>query len=192
MSKTRDKLILACEELALKKGRGFYNLSLEELAKEAGVSKRTIYRYFGSKEELFEATVEEVMDRVLARYMEVLGSERDPRKAFLTIIKNITYLINRQVIADLANYYPLLWQKINKLRQSKLESLLDYTLSNSQVKLRWRVDPRIFKAAFFTAMTEVINPRFILESGMPLEEVGLNFMEMFFFGAFELLPAEGD
>lgn len=185
MVKTREKLIVACEELAMKKGRGFNNLSLEDLAKEAGVSKRTIYRYFTSKEELFGETVGKVMDQVMKKNMELLASEKNIKAVISGILRNVTYLINHQIIADLSTHYPLLWQKIDKLRQDKLEMLMSLLIANSEGKMRWRVNPKIFKASILAAMTEVLNPYFIMESGMSFEEVGYNFFEMFMFGAIE-------
>jgi AcrR family transcriptional regulator len=183
--KTREKLLIACEELAMKKGRGFYNLSLVELAKEAGVSKRTIYRHFDSKEELFEATVDKVANKIMAQNIELFASEKDMKAIILGILKNVTYLFNGQIITDLSTYYPLLWQKIDTFRQNKVEMLMNHLINNSQAKMHWRVDPSIFKASISAAMTEVLSPHFIVESGMSFEEVGYNFLDMFMFGAIE-------
>lgn len=186
MAKTREKLLIACEELAMRKGRGFYNLSMEELAKEAGVSKRTIYRHFDSKEELFEATVEKVVNQIMAQNMKLLSSGEDIRTIILGILKNAAYVVNGQIITDLSTHYPLLWQKIDKLRQSKMDFVLEHLFSNHRMKWQWRVDPRIFKASLFAAMSEVLSPYFIVESGLSFEEAGYNFLDMFLFGAIEL------
>ena len=39
-------------------GQGFPNTSMDEVAKLAGVSKQTVYSHFGSKDELFVASIE--------------------------------------------------------------------------------------------------------------------------------------
>ena len=38
---------------------GFKKVSMDEIAKEAGVTKKTIYMYFGSKEELLKYFIQE-------------------------------------------------------------------------------------------------------------------------------------
>ena len=40
---------------------GFKKVSMDEIAKEANVTKKTIYMYFGSKEELLKYFIEEEM-----------------------------------------------------------------------------------------------------------------------------------
>lgn len=190
MANTREKLILACEELAIKNNRGFYNLSLEELAKKAGVSKRTIYRHFSGKEELFEATIDTVVSKLVEKNFEIMAQEKDIKRSIPVLLKNVAYLVNPQVLKDLSTYYPLIWQKIDRLRKEKIDLLMDYLMNNNQMKMRWRVDPRIFKASLLAAMSEVINPSFILENGMTFEEAGYNFLDMFMFGAIETIPQD--
>jgi hypothetical protein len=56
--------------------------------------------------------------------------------------------------------------------------------------MRWRVDPRIFKASFAAAMTAVLTPHYILDNNMTFEEAGSNFIEMFLFGAVEVIQEE--
>lgn len=46
---------------------GYYITSIDEVAKQAGVSKPTIYKYFESKEELFRAVVRSLSERFTER-----------------------------------------------------------------------------------------------------------------------------
>lgn len=185
---TRDKLILACEELVIKRGRGFYTLSMDELAQEAGISKRTIYRHFAGKEDLVEAMVDKVMGDIVAKNMELINSDKEINEIIVGMLKNAAYLVNQQFIWDLRTYYPLLWQKIDKIRASKIELLITTLFTNSHKQMRWRVDSRIFKASFIAAMTVVLTPAFIVDSGMSFEEAGKDFLDMFLYGAVEIVP----
>lgn len=191
MANTKEKILFACEELAIRKGRGFYHLSIDELAKLAGVSKRTVYRYFASKDELVEATLDKVMGQMMAKNMELIKSGKDLKIIMAAIVKNVSTLINQQLLEDVYNFSPLLWQKIDKIRQNNIDKLLNHIFANSEVKMSWRVNPKIFKASLFAAMTEVLNPKFILESGLSFEETVNNFLEMFLFGAVEHMPYLG-
>ena len=182
---TREKIILACEQLAIKNALGFSRLSVEELAKAAGLSKRTIYRHFASKEDLFEATIDKVTDEIIARNLRLSDSAKDINTIIAGALQNISYLINPQFLADLSHHYPMLWQKIDQIRQKKIDRLIDHLLVSS--KLRLRVDSGIFKTSLLTAMSEILSPEFILKSGMSFEQVGLEFLNMFIFGAAEPL-----
>lgn len=52
----RSQILVAAIELFC--GQGFPNTSMDEVAKKAGVSKQTVYSHFGSKDELFVASIE--------------------------------------------------------------------------------------------------------------------------------------
>jgi AcrR family transcriptional regulator len=53
---TRESEILSAAE-KLFTGKGFENTTMEEIAKESEFTKRTVYQYFGSKENLFYAVI---------------------------------------------------------------------------------------------------------------------------------------
>jgi AcrR family transcriptional regulator len=64
---------------------GFGAVSMDTIAREAGVSKATVYSHFGSKEELFGAVIERECERYFDRFS---AGELDPRdvRASLTIL----------------------------------------------------------------------------------------------------------
>jgi AcrR family transcriptional regulator len=63
---TRDVLLDAAEEVFAR--RGFEGASLEEIAEAAGYSRGTIYKTFGTKEELFLAVGYRFNERFLATF----------------------------------------------------------------------------------------------------------------------------
>ena len=44
---------------------GFRRTSVDEIASRIGISKKTIYKYFSSKDELIRAVIEQVMEGIL-------------------------------------------------------------------------------------------------------------------------------
>jgi len=57
---------------------GFRGTDVQMIADRAGVGKGTVYRYFGSKEELFQAATYEVDTRLIAYIGEALAEVEDP------------------------------------------------------------------------------------------------------------------
>src|SRR2546423_13029902 len=55
---------------------GFGAVSMDAIAREAGVSKATVYAHFGSKEELFGAVIADVAEQ---RFSGFSALELDPR-----------------------------------------------------------------------------------------------------------------
>jgi len=59
---------------------GFEDTSMDEVAARAGVSKMTVYRHFGSKEELFAGVITDLCNRIVAEELERLF-EQTPDEA---------------------------------------------------------------------------------------------------------------
>ena len=57
--------------------QGFHSASMEEIAEGAGVTKPLLYRYFGSKDSLYLATIEEVGD-YLVQGISMAMKDPDP------------------------------------------------------------------------------------------------------------------
>jgi AcrR family transcriptional regulator len=62
---------------------GFDAASMNDITREAGVSKGTIYVYFANKEELFEAIVEEERNAHFNNLYETLDHDSGPRQSLI-------------------------------------------------------------------------------------------------------------
>src|SRR3954452_10923002 len=80
----KAEAVLAAAERAFLAG-GFGAVSMDAIAREAAVSKATVYAHFGSKEELFGAVIGRECEQ---RFAGLSASELDPRdvRASLTIL----------------------------------------------------------------------------------------------------------
>ena len=76
----REKILDAADRLL--ETHGYRKTTLDELAREAGIGRRTIYLYFPSKEEIFFASIDRVVDRML-EVLRKLSVAREPAEARL-------------------------------------------------------------------------------------------------------------
>lgn len=88
--KTEDKLerreLLLATALALFEKHGFAELTMADIAREAGFAKGTLYLYFKSKEELFLALLDRELDDWFLGMAAGLGEEKNWRPAQLAAI----------------------------------------------------------------------------------------------------------
>ena len=81
---TRDHLIKVARKLFASEGIG--NITMNEIAVAAGKSRRTVYTYFQSKEELLEASIEMEVKKISAAITKVASSKLTPDKKIIKLI----------------------------------------------------------------------------------------------------------
>jgi AcrR family transcriptional regulator len=89
---------IAQAALTLFASDGYERTSVDAIAAEAGVSKRTVYSHYGDKENLFLSVVRDTYERMLARIAEIVDRtawDRDPRSALTACVTEITRSIAR-------------------------------------------------------------------------------------------------
>jgi AcrR family transcriptional regulator len=69
----RDRVLDSAERLM---GRlGYQKMTMDDIAREAGIGRRTIYLHFPSKEETALATIDRIVDRLKSRLGELAASD---------------------------------------------------------------------------------------------------------------------
>lgn len=168
----RERIIWACRELAV--NRGFSGVTIDELAAQAGVSKRTIYRYFTSKDEIIEATLDDFMAAMEMELRAIVSTEMKPAEMLSALLTRLTeegrFLSGVPALTDLQQRYPHLWRKIDEFRFSRLHYMLDVIRQRSDSQIIKETDPRIMLAIIIAVIQAVVNPEFILRNGLTFEE----------------------
>lgn len=69
----RDRILDATERLV---GRlGYQKMTMDDIAHEAGIGRRTIYLHFPSKEKTALATIDRIVDRLKSRLLEIAAAD---------------------------------------------------------------------------------------------------------------------
>jgi len=190
----KERIISAFLELSQTKG--FYRLTMDELSARAGLSKRTLYRYFRSKDEIIEAALDQLLAEVAGKIEELVAACQKPEEVIAEML-NILYYVGRTlnnplVLEDLRRHYPHYWKKIYEFRLEKAECIIKSKLlqdGRNKAYIR-ELDPRIVTTAILASVQAVANPEFILNNGLTFDETIRQLMELFQFGFFHKAPDE--
>jgi AcrR family transcriptional regulator len=168
----KERIIVACRDLSSL--QGFHNVNMDELAAQAGISKRTLYRHFPSKEAVIEATLDSFMAQVADEVERILQSEPEPAHILSGLMQYLfihgKFIINPQSFTDLKQHYPRLWQKIDQFRMNRIKAILAFINSNGEAALDPEIDPRIITAVILASIQAVLNPDFVLTNNLTFEE----------------------
>lgn len=145
---------------------GYEGASINAMARSSGISKESIYRYFGSKKELFEAVIE----RELEDYQETLrnidgtASHLDLREALVSVAEAILGLITtdrtlalRRLIFDEASRSPDLGQHYYRIGPERAYAKLEALFKAHHVDSKF--EPKVLSRHF----TALISYRTMME-----------------------------
>ena len=102
---------------------GFAKVTLDELASDLGMSKKTIYKHFESKEELLKEVIRSITRAMSERIERIVSSDLPfdiKAKKLLTDIGTTLGMFSRQLQLDLQRYVPELWTEIEEFRRRQI------------------------------------------------------------------------
>lgn len=94
MSDKKKRILQATEKLLAM--YGFHGLSMQMVAKEAGVAAGTIYRYFEDKEDLLHQLHDHILGHVANKVTQNVSDDMPLKERFRTIWLNIWMMANQE------------------------------------------------------------------------------------------------
>lgn len=85
VSRTREKLIEVARQLFAYKG--VENTTMSDIANASDKGRRTIYTYFKSKREIYEATIESDSDRMVQQLRDIISRETSALGKLRSVLK---------------------------------------------------------------------------------------------------------
>lgn len=118
---TRDQILDATERIMSR--YGFRKMTMEDIAKEARVGRRTIYLYFKNKEDVALSSIGRVVENAQARMKEILSEEGSD------IIERLRLMLIERVMSRVravANYHESLDEIFEVVRPAYIERRRQY------------------------------------------------------------------
>lgn len=94
---------------------GFKSVTMDDIASEMGISKKTIYKYFSNKTELVDAStisVQETIDNAIEEILQQNLNAIEENFAIKTVFKNMFKKAKTSPMFQLKKYYPKTYSKL--------------------------------------------------------------------------------
>ena len=124
---TRDQILNATDRLMAK--YGFRRITIDDIAKEAGVAKRTIYLHFEGKEDLGLSSIGRVVEAAHDRMKEIFAGEGDPEERLRSML--IERVMHR--VRSVSDYHLSLDELFEAVRPAYMERRKNYFLEESDL-----------------------------------------------------------
>lgn len=165
---------------------GFYKTTMDEIARDLQMSKKTIYKHFDSKEELLENVCGMRMNLMEEFLDEVAESDEDAITKFLKIIhkqKSMSMNCSPVWFRDLEVHAPHLSKEFARVRQEKVTKIMSKLLEQGKKeKVVEHVPVDIIITALNGAIEAVTHADFVLNSKYSFHEAMRITAEIFFNG----------
>jgi len=162
-------------------GFGYSKVTMDELAFELNMSKRTLYELYKSKNELLEAVIYDFFHEFKDSINDIINRKNN---GALTSLKQIIFLIQEQItkfsihaFEDIRKNNPEAWQMISTLREKMFNNQLREVLEQAKKEdiIRADIDVEIIVLLILNSIQSVVNPEVISRLPYSTEEV----IEMF-------------
>ena len=173
---------------------GFYKTTMDEIAKDLQMSKKTIYKHFDSKEVLLGEVCQMRMSLMKNFLDEVADSGDDAITKFLKIIhkqKSMSMNCSPTWFRDLEIHAPHLRKEFDNVRKEKVTKIMSKLLEQGKKeKVVEHVPVDIIITALNGAMEAVTHADFVLNSKYSFHEAMRITAEIFFNGFLTVLGKE--
>jgi AcrR family transcriptional regulator len=167
---------------------GFAKVTLDEIASDLGMSKKTLYKHFESKELLLREVVRSITSSMSQHIEKIVSSDLSfeaKAKSVLTEIGKTLGTFGRQLQVDIQRYTPDLWTEIEDFRRRQILDKMDRMFRQGMREgvFRRTLDPELFLLVFMNAAQGIINPTVLTSHSFSASEAFAGILEILFEGA---------
>jgi AcrR family transcriptional regulator len=104
---------------------GFKSVTMDEIAQDLGISKKTLYQYFRNKEDLVEATSLNVFEAISNGIDEIQAMKKNPIEEIYMIKDFVIKILKNEQSSpqyQLKKFYPLIYNNIQEKVFDKMSS----------------------------------------------------------------------
>ncbi len=107
---------------------GIRSVTMDDVAQEFGISKKTLYQYFTDKAELVSQVVDYYLHNPVFDLQDANGNAIDQYFALREHINSILKYFNNNIEFDLKKQYPNLYKMVNQKKREKIFSSTIWSL----------------------------------------------------------------
>ncbi len=165
---------------------GYKNLNLNDVAKEIGISKTTLYKIYGSKYIVAEKIIDNIILEATGKRDAILSLDLPINEKLQKAVEQISEIfssMDEEFLKDLQNTVPELWDKIESERKSK-EDLIVKLISKDQKNGIIKSDhsPKILAAVLLSIIQNIYSPEFFLKYNTTPKDAGSMAIDVFLKG----------
>ena len=180
LSKDNERILRYAQDKFQKEG--FYKTSMDELARELQISKKTIYKYYGSKEKLVEHIVADKMMCDSGKIKGIIDTDDNVVLKFIKILnlnRERLSCVSEKWLRDVQIHTPKLWEEMDKFKIQMIEETMKKLIEQGKKeKLIENYPSEIIITSMIASVRSIINADFMMSTKMSIQELFNHTMEL--------------
>lgn len=185
----RERILEAAQELFFK--FGIKSVTMDDIAKHLGMSKKTIYQFYRDKDEIVLSLSQEDLKRHQDIIDNVVSNSKD---AVHEIILMMDYVsdsfkkMNPNLLYDLQKYYPKAWQTFLSFKEKKMMEVVETNFAKGIEQGLYRADinSKILARLRIEQVEMAMNPVIFPPDKYDLSQVQVVLLDHFLYGILTL------
>lgn len=184
--KDQERIMEAAREKFFE--QGFMKVTVDEIASDLGMSKKTLYKFFPSKEDLVRKAIHFMLRQVNARIEAIVKSEKpfvEKMSELLVLIGRMWGRAGRQFPIDIKKHFPDLWKEVETFRRERILTNMQqmFLQAKQEGVLRDDVRPELLMLMFLCCVEGILNPTTLSEHSFSLTEAFRGIFKTLFEGS---------
>jgi len=168
---------------------GVRNFTIEKLASDLKISKKTIYKYFSTKEEFVEKVLLYNFADLFTKVRNLPEHPEDPLKHILmvlNIILNHVSVISSSSVYEVKLYYPNVWRQVEEFRQDLMRNLNNAFIKAQHMGLiRKNLEMNLITEMIMNIVQTIFQPEFFINYSYSISEMIRMFIDFIMNGLME-------
>ena len=168
----QTKIIEQIEEKLFKEG--FYKTTMDDVASELGMSKKTIYKFFPSKDDLVMAIAKHFMNSMKNKIVPALNSDKnaiEKLSELINILAKASEKVSPKRMDEIRKYFPNLWSEIDSFRTKMMFGNITKVIDQGKKEgLLIDYPTNIVMNILVASVRNIVNPDFILNNNFSIIE----------------------
>jgi AcrR family transcriptional regulator len=181
----QDRILHKARELMFQ--TGVKHVTMDDLATQLGISKKTIYQYFKDKDALVSSVVENDLAKhalICNQSMQIADNAVHEIFLLMTVLQELFSSMNPLTLFEIEKYYPLAFEKIKKHKDDFIFSMISANLEKGIAEGLYRKDVDVTILSRYRLETSLIpfNIHVFHPSKFDMLKVNLQIIEHFVYG----------
>ena len=178
----KERILETAQELFFK--YGIRSISMDDIAKELSISKKTIYQYYKDKDEVVHMLMQKKMGVDQKRFHDISKASENVIEEMFNMMghmRNVIGQMNPSAFYDLQKYHSDTWKLFKEFRENHIVLMVEEMLTRGikQGYLRPDIHPKILARLRVEQVEMSFNPNIFPPEKFKILEVQISLLEHF-------------